>query len=49
MTNPETTAMLVRGRWKPPQLKGERTTMFCLFDRRSGLASVSEAPGWAAR
>jgi hypothetical protein len=32
-----------RGRWIA---KRRRATMLCLYDRRTGKAEVSEAPGW---
>lgn len=39
-------ARLVTGAWKPAHMKGARTVMLCLYDRRTRRASVQEAIGW---
>jgi hypothetical protein len=41
-------AILVRGTYKQPFMKGAQGTMLCLYDRRTHRAEVVEAKGWAA-
>lgn len=36
------TAALVTGRWKAKHMKGQKTAMLCLYDKRSGRAEVQE-------
>ena len=39
-------ARLVTGAWKPAHMKGARTVMLCLYDRKTRRASVQEAIEW---
>jgi hypothetical protein len=39
-------ARLVTGAWKPAHMKGAKTVMLCLYDRKTRRASVQEAAEW---
>jgi hypothetical protein len=39
-------ARLVTGTWKPAHMKGAKTVMLCLYDRKTRRASVQEAAEW---
>jgi hypothetical protein len=39
-------ARLVTGAWKPAHMKGAKTVMLCLYDRKTRRAHVQEAAEW---
>jgi hypothetical protein len=39
-------ARLVSGAWKPAHMKGAKTVMLCLYDRKTRRASTQEAVAW---
>jgi hypothetical protein len=41
-------AVLVRGTFTQPAMKGATGTMLCLYDKRRKVAEVQEANGWRA-
>jgi hypothetical protein len=39
-------ARWVTGAWKPAHMKGAKTSMLCLYDRKTKRAVTQEADGW---
>jgi len=39
-------ARWVTGAWKPAHMKGAKTAMLCLYDRKTKRAAAQEAEGW---
>lgn len=39
-------ARWVTGAWKPAHMKGAKTSMLCLYDRKAKRAVAQEAEGW---